>query len=160
MRMVVVIGQLSALLDELMVRETYKVRLTPEDALVIAWIVEQSGISCARIAERVGRKRQSVQRTLERLRGRGLVEGYESDVRKRNSGWGLTAKGYEMWEELSRGFQAQDDRLRHNGADPRQWANSLEELMRVVHGITRRQTTWGLPLVVPPEEEEISDWDH
>ena len=36
MQMVVVMRQLTAVLDELLVRETYKLGLTPEDALMLA----------------------------------------------------------------------------------------------------------------------------
>ena len=93
MRMVVVIRQLSALLDELLVRETYKVQLTPEDALVLAWMVEQPGISCVRLSERVGRQRTSVQRTLKRLEKRGLLESWESSFTKRTAGWALSERG-------------------------------------------------------------------
>jgi DNA-binding MarR family transcriptional regulator len=149
---------MTSLLDEMMVRETYKVQLTPEDALVLGWIVEQPGISCARIAERVGRQRHSVQRSLMRLKRRGVLEGYQSPG-ERTHGWGLSERGHEIWEGLSRGFELQDRQLERSGANLRQWVIALEDLMRAVYVVTRA-TTWGQPMVIPPEEPEISDWDH
>ena len=159
MRMVVVIRQLSALLDELLVRETYKVQLTPEDALVLAWIVEQPGISCVRLAERVGRQRHSVQRTLVRLKKRRVLDAWQSSFTKRTCGWGLTEQGQELWDQLARGFERQDRELERKGANLRQWALALEELMRAIYGITRT-STWGQSMVIPPEGPEIPDWDH
>ena len=160
MQMVVVMRQLTAVLDELLVRETYKLGLTPEDALMLAWLAQDRGISPSLLAERLGRKRQSVQRALERLEERNLVERYESSIRKRTAGWALTERGEEAWDELGRGFATQDCELAKNGVNLRQWVNGLEELLRAIHGITRTRKWPRAELVVPPEEPKIPEWDY
>ena len=78
MQMVLVMRQLSGLLDAYLLRVTRRVRLTPQEALVLAWMEERPGISAAAIAECLGRYRQSVQRSLEGLEDRMLVERYAS----------------------------------------------------------------------------------
>ena len=145
-----VIRQLSSLLDEMLIRETRHCRLTPQDALVMACMVHTPGINAADLAFRLGRKRQNVQRTLERLEDRFMVERHESEVRGRTSGWSLSDHGWEIWEHLERCFKLQDIRLKARGVDLERLLDSLEALMCEVMGTARKDI--GLPpIVIPPE---------
>ena len=115
MQTVLVMRQLGAVLDHFLMHVTRRVRLTPQDALVLAWLVEREGMGASMIAARVGRKRQSVQRTLERLKDRFLVVRFEPDSRDRASGWGLTDHGRETWEKMQEAFGHQDAELERKG---------------------------------------------
>jgi DNA-binding MarR family transcriptional regulator len=148
MHMVLVMRQLSGLLDELLSEVTRRVRLTPHDALVLAWVVEKPGIGAAMIGALLGRRRQSVQRSLERLEDRLLVERFPSDCRDRASGWGLTDQGRETWNGLVSGWCSQDASLEARGVALRSWVKSLEHLMMDLRGARRRWSEVGL--VEPP----------
>lgn len=54
MQTVLVMRQLTAVLDHFLMHVTRELRLTPQDALVIAWIVEREGIGASMIAAREG----------------------------------------------------------------------------------------------------------
>lgn len=158
MQLVVVIRQLTAVLDELLLRVTRSARVTPEDALVLAWMVQESGIGGARLARCVARKRQSVQRSLERLERRGLVQRLESCVRDRTAGWSLTEEGREQWQILERGFRAHDEALNRT-ENLRNWVVNLECLVKAVAGVARTRFSLEPNLIEPPEESETPDWD-
>lgn len=158
MQLVVVISQLTAVLDELLLRVTRSTRLTPEDALVLAWMVQKPGIGGAHLARCVARKRQSVQRTLERLERREFVQRLESCIRDRTAGWALTEAGREQWEILERGFRSQDEAL-NRAENLRNWVVNLECLVNAVAGVARTRSSWGAELIEPPKEPETPEWD-
>lgn len=157
MQMVLVMRQLSGLLDAYLLRVTRRVRLTPQEALVLAWMEERPGISAAAIAECLGRYRQSVQRSLEGLEDRMLVERYASNLRDCTVGWGLTEEGRALFAELESSFRAQDQELLNRGVRLGDWVNGLHELLLA----TRKQSTLSpVGLVVPPpEENDPPEWD-
>lgn len=127
--MMLVMRQLSAVLDHQLLKVTRRVRLTPHEALVLAWLVEKPGLPAFTIAWYLGRSRQNVQRSLERLEDRELVERYSSLVRDCTAGWGLTERGRTLFAELEHGFHLQDQELERKGVRLRDWVNSLNELL-------------------------------
>ncbi len=133
-------------------------RLTTQDALVLAWIVEREGMGAAMIAARVGRKRQSVQRTLVRLEDRFLVQRFESDSRDRTEGWGLTDHGRETWGLLQEAFGHQDAELARRGVNFRGWLLALEDLMKELMAVRRNPFSPGL--VDPPVDDMPQGRDH
>lgn len=168
MRTVLVMRQLAAVLDELLLSVTRRARLTPHELLVLAWIAQKPGIGVGTVASCIGRKRQSVQRTLEKFEQRKLVERFQSCVRDRTSGWGLTNKGEEFWGRLAAELREQDERLHRSGLMTHEHLKYLERLMRDL----RRQssgmsdshmTDSGMSevgLVEPPRERKATlEWD-
>ncbi len=157
MQTVLVMKQLAAVLDHFLMHVTKRVRLTTQDALVLAWIVEREGIGASMIAARVGRKQQSVQRTLVRLEDRFLVQRFESDTRNRTEGWGLTEHGRETWAILQDGFGHQDAELERRGVNFREWLRSLDELMKQTMAV---RNPFSLGLVDPPVDHLPTGRDH
>lgn len=157
MRAMLVLMQLGAVMNELSARITRRSGLTSHDLLVLGWMSQQPGISATDAAARIGRARQSVQRTLERLEWRGLAERRESVIRDRTSGWGLTSKGQEQWEELERAFSAQESELKHLGVRVTRFVDELEKLVIGMTQIAHRYPRLGL--TVPEPEEEVPEWD-
>ena len=60
MQTMLVLRQLTAVLDRKLAEVSREMDLTPADVLVLGWIVQMPGISGSRIAHLVGRKRQNV----------------------------------------------------------------------------------------------------
>jgi DNA-binding MarR family transcriptional regulator len=163
MRTVLVMRQLAAVLDELLLSVTRRARLTPHELLVLAWIAQKPGIGVGSVARCIGRKRQSVQRTLERFEERKLVERFQSCVRDRTSGWGLTNKGQEFWGRLAVELRAQDERLHKTGLMTHEHLKYLERLMRDLQRQSSGMSEPGMSevgLVEPPRERKATlDWD-
>ena len=158
MQTVLVMKQLAAVLDHFLMHVSKRVRLTTQDALVLAWLVEREGMGATMIAARVGRTRQSVQRTLVRLEDRFMVARFESDSRERTEGWGLTEHGRETWSILEDGFGHQDAELERRGVNFREWLRALEELMQQTMAV--RRSTFSLGLVDPPVDDMPTGRDH
>ncbi|MDP1825555.1 MAG: MarR family winged helix-turn-helix transcriptional regulator [Archangium sp.] len=137
---------------------TRRARLTPHELLVLAWIAQKPGIGVGSVARCLGRKRQSVQRTLERLEKRKLVERFQSCVRDRTSGWGLTKKGDEFWAQLAVELREQDERLHRSGLMTQEHLKALEKLMKDLKQHSAGMSALGL-VEVPPEEP-TAEWDH
>ncbi|MDP1824171.1 MAG: hypothetical protein Q8L48_13040 [Archangium sp.] len=74
MKTMLVLRQLTAVLDRKLAGVTRPFRLAPTDALLMGWMVQRSGLPGSNLADLVGRSRQSVQRSLERLLKRGLIQ--------------------------------------------------------------------------------------
>ena len=128
MRTMLVLRQLTAVLDRNLAQVTRRMRLTPHDVLVLGWMAQIPGISGSNIASRVGRSRQNVQASLERLEGSRLVEKYAEASHCRQVGWGLTHRGNEVWASLLRQFEVQEEMLRRCGVT-RQFLNGLDDLI-------------------------------
>ena len=158
MQTVLVMKQLAAVLDHFLMHVSKRVRLTTQDALVLAWLVEREGMGATMIASRVGRTRQSVQQTLVRLEDRFMVARFESDSRERTEGWGLTEHGRETWSNLEDGFGQQDAELERRGVNFREWLRALEELMQQTMAV--RRSTFSLGLVDPPVDDMPTGRDH
>lgn len=168
MRTMLVLRQLAAVLDQKLVAVMRGMNLTPHDVLVMGWLEQRPGISASLVAHRVGRKRQNIRASLERLKRRSLAEKYAGSYRGRSVGWGLTKGGSALWAQLMHGLQAQEEMLVHCGVTPG-FVNALEDL---ITRMTRNQpepTTWGPGLIEVPEEEdpesavsgevEVPEWD-
>lgn len=157
MQTMLVMRQMMAVLDGLMREVTRRVQLTPEDALVLGWMVERPGISGSDIAYRIGRSRQSVQRAVERLERRALAERYTSSVNDRTVGWALTEEGYALWAEVERGFRLQEEALRSRGVVVRPFLEGLKTLMTEMMSAGPAMARLGL--VDPPPREDVPGWD-
>ncbi len=157
MQLMLVVRQLSGVIDAVSGRITRRFGLTPHDVLVLGWMAERPGISGSLMAQYIARPRQSVHRSLVRLEHRELVERYESCVRDRTSGWGLTAKGQELWEALQRAYLGIDERLTPRGISLKSLVGALGEVVAEFMRAGPRNT-WS-NLVEVPEEEEAPDWD-
>lgn len=157
MRTVLVMRQLAAVLDDLLLSVIRRARLTPNELLVLAWIAQKPGIGVGSVARCIARKRQSVQRTLERLEKRKLVERFQSCVRDRTSGWGLTNKGEEFWGRLAAALREQDERLHKSGLMTHEHLKYLEKLMKDLREHSAAMSVLGL-VEVPPEEQ-TPEWD-
>lgn len=157
MRTMLVLLQMTSVMNELSARITRRFGLTPHDVLVIAWMLERPGISATDSAARVNRARQNVQRTLERLERRGLVERRESVIRDRTSGWSVTEQGEAIWAELERVFSAHEGAFKHRGVPATQFVDALAELARGIKETTSLYPRLGL--IEPEPEEDAPEWD-
>jgi DNA-binding MarR family transcriptional regulator len=155
MQTVLVMRQLSSVLDGFMAEVTRKVRLTPQDVLILAWIVEKPGIPGCDIALFLGRKPQNVHRSLQRLEDRFIAERYGS-ASGSTVGWGLTEHGRKIWAQIEDGFLRQDLKLVARGIVTRPFLdglkNMMNELMRIPEGPN-------LGLVQPPVPRPTPKWD-
>ncbi|MDP1823147.1 MAG: MarR family winged helix-turn-helix transcriptional regulator [Archangium sp.] len=156
MKTMLVLRQLAAVLDQKLVTVTRARKLTPHDLLVLAWMEQKPGISGSLLAHRVGRKRQNIQASLERLEQRGLAEKYAGSYRGRSVGWGLTNRGASLWAELATGFQVQEDMLASCGVTPA-LINALEGLITRMARSQAQPTTWSPGLIEVPEDE-VPEW--
>ncbi len=153
-----VMRQLTGVLDDYLAQVTRGVGLTPEDVLVLGWLAQKQGMSAANIGDCIGRPRQSVQRSLERYEARGLVERFKSYFRERTAGWGLTEKGRGLWDQLESGFAQQEKVIAGRGVDVRRLLLDLEKLMVALMAASQHTPLVGL-IEPPPPPEEASDWD-
>lgn len=119
----------------------------------MCWWEQRPGISASLVAHRVGRKRQNIRASLERLKRRGLAEKYAGSYRGRSVGWGLTRGGSALWAQLMRGFQAQEEMLVDCGVT-RGLINALEDLVTRMARNQAEPTEWGPGLVEVPEDED------
>jgi DNA-binding MarR family transcriptional regulator len=136
-----VLRQLTAVLDRNLAQVTRSMNLTPHDVLVLGWMAQIPGISGSNIASRVGRTRQNVQASLERLERFGLVEKYAEASRGRHVGWGLTNRGEQVWGTMLRVFQVQEEMLQRCGVT-RQFLNGLDDLIVRMMRNPPAPTTW------------------
>ena len=157
--MMLVMRQLTGVLNDYLAQVTRRVGLTPQDALVLGWMAQQQGVSAALLGERVGRPRQSVQRALERYETRGLAERFPSYFRDRTEGWGLTQQGRDIWDQLERGFGEQEQTLTSRGIQLRPFVLGLENLMIELMTARRHMSPVGLIEPPPPPDNEAPDWD-
>ena len=154
-----VMRQLSAVLDAYLAHVTRGEGLTPQDVLVLGWLAQKQGMSSANIGACIGRPRQSVQRALERYEAHGLTERFPTYIRKRTEGWGLTEKGLSLWGRIECGFAEQEREFARRGLDVRRLVFDLEELMVGLMAATRHMSRVGL-IETPLVHEEPSDGDH
>lgn len=122
-------------------------------------MVQRPGIGARDMGYRLGRSRQSVQRTLERLERRGLVERYGSMIRDRTAGWGLTESGQELWREVERGFRLQDALIESSGVVTDSFVKALENLMTELMTTSQKMTELGLVEPPPLPDEKCSECD-
>jgi DNA-binding MarR family transcriptional regulator len=149
-----VLRQLTAVLDRKLAEVTRRMNLTPHDVLVLGWMEQIPGISGSNIAGRVGRTRQNIQSSLERLERRGLAVKYTGPSGGRGVGWGLTNQGSAVWCNLLAGFQVQEAMLVHCGLT-RQFINGLDDLnTRMARNSP--STAWGPGLIDVAQETELS----
>lgn len=159
MRTILVMRQLTSVLDHLLGHVTRRVQLSSDNLLVLAWMVQRPGIGARDMGYRLGRSRQSVQRTLERLEGRGLVERYGSMIRDRTAGWGLTESGQALWREVECGFRHQDAFLEASGVFTGSFVKALEDLMTALMTTSKGMTELGLVEPPPPPDDKCSECD-
>lgn len=152
MQTVLVLRQLGMLLEQMMHGVTRRLGLRPQDALVLGWLVQKPGISGNEIAWFLGRSRQGVQRTLERLEGMKLIERYKGTFHNRTVGWGMTEQGCKYWAQLERGLGTQEASLRNHGVDLVPFLHGLKSLMSEVTKASRAMASVGL-IELPPEEK-------
>lgn len=157
MRTMLVLRQLAAVLDQKLVAVTRGMKLTPHDVVVMAWLEQRPGISGSQLAYRVGRTRQNIQQSLERLERRGFTERYAGSYRGRSVGWGLTKRGSERWVQIVGCFRVQETMLEGCGVTEH-LIRALEDLIK--HMVrTPVPTTWGPGLIDIAQEPETPDWD-
>ncbi len=157
MQTMLVMRQLSSVLDRLLSEVTRSLGLPAEDVLVLGWLADRPGIPASQVAWKVGRSRQNLQRALERLEQRGFTQRYESCVRNRAAGWALTESGNALWADLLRQFDLQEQALLNRGLVSKGLLDDLERL--TVELIKPRRPTWGLGLLDLPQPEKTPDWD-
>lgn len=157
MHLMLVVRQLSGVIDAVAGRITRRFGLTPHDVLVLGWMAERPGISGTLIAQYIGRTRQSVQRSLVRLEFREFVERYESCIRDKTSGWGLTTKGQELWAQLQRAYSVHEIHRTPRGVEVKELVDALEEIIAKLLR-ARERNTW-TQLIEIPEEEGTPEWD-
>jgi|GEM_PF-4930301 DNA-binding MarR family transcriptional regulator len=126
-----------------------------DDVMLLAWLRQDGSLKCSRLADRLRRPRQNVQRSLERLESRGLVE--RIDHREQTVGWTLTRRGEETFERADRWFGVQERALDSNGVKPEEFVKWLRMYMQVVLDVARQRTQFGLE--VPPRKNEVDEWD-
>jgi len=156
MHSILVIRQVAAVLDAHWRGITRSFGLTPQDALVLAWLSQQPGIPGSELGCRVGRARQSMQRTLDRLEQSRLVERRSSMVHGCTVGWALSARGDELWGRLARFLASEDAALERLRISPRELVKVLCQLMEEVLRLDK--CPWG-ELVIPPASSSTPSWD-
>jgi DNA-binding MarR family transcriptional regulator len=80
MKTVLVLHQLLVIIEREARPIARQFGLTPEDVLILGWLVDHDATRGSLIADRLGRSRQSVQRSLERLERDALVERYGHSI--------------------------------------------------------------------------------
>lgn len=155
MLMIVVIRQLCTILDDLLLREAQDLFLTPEDALLVAWLAQEAGVDGSRLARRVCRKKQSVHRALQRLERRGLVQRLPSCLDEITVAWALTESGRETWERLALRLGRHEQKLGER-ENLMQWITNLECLVKAIAEVKRLP---GVRLSDPPQQPQIPEWD-
>ena len=157
MQMVLVMRQLTAVLEHLIFQATRESQLTPQDALVLGWLAQQPGISGSEIAWSTGRSRQSVQRALERFERRQLVERYQSAFAERTVGWALTEPGRVLWLALERRLGSHEKELQAKGIKIAPFVDGLRRLMDELMTAERAMSI--SRLVEPPRPTKTPEWD-
>jgi DNA-binding MarR family transcriptional regulator len=149
--------QVATLLDDelrLMARDH---ALHLSDVLVLSWLHQNDEQACANLAWRLGRPRQSVQRSLESLEDRGLVERLDSVFTHRTVAWRLTEEGRRRWEALNQELCTDTLRSRTPSLDLGRLAVDLHALLRTLRlGVRNGKCR---VLVDPPERTVVPDWD-
>lgn len=153
MQLIVVIRHLCHVLDALMVRETSEFGLTPEDALLLAWISQEVGIDGSRLARCVVRKKQSVHRALQRLERKGLVMRLQSSLDEITVAWALTESGEKTWFEISHRLGFHERKLGEK-ENLQRWLTNLECLVNAIAEVKRAPR-----LQEPPELPGPLEWD-
>lgn len=128
MKTVLVLHQLLAIIDREMRPIARKVGLTPDDVLIIAWLVDHEATSSSLLADRLGRARQNTQRSLQRLEREGLVQRYEHSITGKTAAWALTEAGHARWRSLEFAFSEQERLLAD--VEPRRLVDLLERAAR------------------------------
>lgn len=128
MKTVLVLHQLLAVIDREMRPIARKVGLTPDDVLIIAWLVDHEATSGSLIADRLGRARQNTQRSLQRLEREGLVQRYEHSITGKTAAWALTEAGHARWRSLEYAFDEQERLLAD--LDPKRLVDLLDRATR------------------------------
>ena len=158
MQMVLVMRQLTAVLEHMIYSATRESQLTPQDSLVLGWLVQKPGIAGSEIAWCTGRSRQSVQRSLERFERRGLVERYQSAFGERTVGWALTQRGQVLWQALERRLGSHEKQLQFKGIKLAPFVEGLKRLMDELMDAHRSMSI--NRLVEPPRPPKANDGDH
>ena len=153
MQLIVAIRHLLTILDDLMLRETQQFGLTPEDALLMAWLSQEEAIDGSRLARRVVRKKQSVHRALKRLERRGLVMRLPSCLDEITVSWALTEQGENTWFSLGRRLARHEQKLGEK-ENLQRWLTNFECLVNAIGEVKR-----GVRLHDPPELPETPEWD-
>ena len=156
MRAMLVFRQLIGLLDRKLVEATRHEDLTPEDVLLFVWMEEEPGLSGSTLSRMLGRSRQNIQASLERLLKRGLVVKYPACHRDRAVGWGMTEKGSARWDALQKRLRAQDALLKNYGVTD-SVILGFQELIIKLRRLSRPISNSGLFEV--PEEVKTAAWD-
>lgn len=156
MRMMMVMRQLSAVLDQRLAEVTRTEGITPQDALVLTWMEQVPGISGSNIADLVGRKRQNVQASLLRLKRLGFALKYPASYRDRTVGWGLTEQGHQLSARVAEGFRLQEEHLKSLGVSP----GLLHDLEVLIRRLRTHPSPFGSPgLIEIPKEPKVPLWD-
>lgn len=155
MQLIIVIRQLCTVLDELMLRETQEFFLTPEDALLLAWLSQDDGVDGSSLARRVRRKKQSVHRALMRLERRGLVQRLPSCLDEITVAWALTQLGQDTWTSLIFRLGRHEQKLGER-ENVQRWVTNLQCLVKAIAEVKKQP---GVRLPEPPQEPQIPEWD-
>jgi DNA-binding MarR family transcriptional regulator len=153
MQLIVAITHLCTVLQHLMLQETQQLGLTPEDALLMAWLSQEEVVDGSHLARRVVRKRQSVHRALKRLEKKGLVLRLPSSIDEITVAWALTEEGEKTWFILSTRLAHRERKLAQT-ENLQRWLTNLECLVNAVAEVKR-----GPKLEDPPETPETAEWD-
>ena len=86
--------------------------LSMNDSAILCAFGNHQFMECSRIARNVGKARQNVQRSLERLRRQGLVDVERYDDSRRVAVWRITDKGHKRVYAVSDTFGAAEEVLR------------------------------------------------
>ncbi|MFO0594708.1 MAG: MarR family transcriptional regulator [Myxococcaceae bacterium] len=129
MNLLLLFKQLSLALDVRMADALREVSLHTEDMLLLAFLSQDRAFGPQDLAWLVGRSRQSVHRSLERLKRLGYVTASPSDFVDRNVFWGLTQLGHETWGSIQRTIAAEENRLSWNPESTRALSTLLREFI-------------------------------
>lgn len=153
MRVVLVMQQLLAVIEHEFRPTARSLGLTSQDLVVLGWLVDRPGISGSLLADRVGRDRSNVQRTLERFEREGLAERWQSAFSEKTGGWAPTEEAVTRWRHLEAHYQTLEGHL--VGTDSKRLVEWMEEFMRALVSAHRGMRIAGMKEV--PQREIVSE---
>lgn len=161
MKTIIVMGQVLRALEQRVRVALAEHELSLAVLEILAWLDDQRVASCAFIAARSGRSRQSLQRSLEQLERRGLVQRLDSVISHRTEGWALTATGERTFETCARALAGMETEfLTAVHFDPHRFTELLEIATNVAHGrfVFKRDGHNAFVVDLPPPPP-TPEWD-
>jgi DNA-binding MarR family transcriptional regulator len=140
MRTFMALYHLCLVVEEIVRRTCREDDLSMNDAAILCVFGNEQFIECSRIARNVGKARQNVQRSLERLRRLGLVDVERYEDSRRVAMWRITEKGHQRIFKVSDTFRDLEGLLRERIS---QFDSTVVNLEVMVDELDRdRQTGW------------------